>query len=98
MNRPQVKNAIGKNFLSQLESSIASLKHSDARVVVLRSAVEKTFCAGADLKVCKATTLETHEADGRFLPPLFLVPFWRFVLLSTTLGFQKQFSFVFYTA
>jgi len=52
MNRPSVKNAIGKNFLSQLESSIYSLKHSSARVVILRSLVDKTFCAGADLKVC----------------------------------------------
>lgn len=51
MNRPAVKNAIGKNFLNQLEASIASLKHSDARVVILRSLVDKTFCAGADLKV-----------------------------------------------
>lgn len=50
MNRPSVKNAIGKNFLSQLEASIASLKHSKARVVILRSLVDKTFCAGADLK------------------------------------------------
>lgn len=51
MNRPEVKNAIGRNFLSQLEESVAALRHNkNIRVAVLRSAVDGTFCAGADLK------------------------------------------------
>lgn len=51
MNRPEVKNAIGRNFLSQFEESISFLRHSkNTRVVVLKSAVAGTFCAGADLK------------------------------------------------
>lgn len=51
MNRPQVKNAIGKLFLSQLENHLYTLKHCrNTRVVIIKSDVENTFCAGADLK------------------------------------------------
>jgi methylglutaconyl-CoA hydratase len=51
MNRPETKNAIGRTFLTQLEESIAHLRHSKTtRVVILRSDVAGAFCAGADLK------------------------------------------------
>lgn len=60
MNRGHVKNAIGKVFISQLESSIASLKHSKTtKVVILRSLVSNTFCAGADLK--ERATMKQEE-------------------------------------
>eukprot|EP00731_Ephydatia_muelleri_P001568 Em0001g1568a len=51
MNRPAKKNAIGRLFISQMEESLAQLKHdSSVRSVVLRSEVLGTFCSGADLK------------------------------------------------
>jgi methylglutaconyl-CoA hydratase len=51
MNRPEVKNAIGRNFLAQFEDSVSTLRHcKTTRVAVLRSSVDATFCAGADLK------------------------------------------------
>jgi len=51
MHRPTVKNAIGRNFLSQLEQSVGELHHSKPiRAVILRSLVDGVFCAGADLK------------------------------------------------
>lgn len=60
MNRPAVKNAIGKLFISQLESSIASLKHNkQIKTVILRSLVPNAFCAGADLK--ERATMPAHE-------------------------------------
>lgn len=51
MNRPSVRNAIGKVFLSQFENHLYKLKHCrKTRVVIIKSDVENTFCAGADLK------------------------------------------------
>jgi len=63
MKRPEVKNAIGKLFLTQLEDSIEQLKHDkQTRVVILRSLVDGVFCAGADLKE-RATMNETEVAQ-----------------------------------
>lgn len=51
INRPEVKNAIGANFLKEFEDGLNSVRHDkDTRVVVLRSLVPGVFCAGADLK------------------------------------------------
>ena len=51
MNRPKVKNAIGKLFLSQLENHVKVLKHcKNTRVLIIKSDVENAFCSGADLK------------------------------------------------
>jgi len=51
MNRPETKNAIGRVFLDELRSCIAEANaDSKVRVVVLASAVQGAFCAGADLK------------------------------------------------
>lgn len=50
-NRPRAKNAIGKVFLKQLESTLDCLKYDDSlRVLIVRSLVQGVFCAGADLK------------------------------------------------
>lgn len=55
MTRPEARNAIGRQFLRELKGWIANLKSErSARCVVLRSAVPKVFCAGADLKVRSA--------------------------------------------
>lgn len=51
MNRPAVKNALSRKFLKEFKQSLDSIKGgSDTRVVILRSLVDGTFCAGADLK------------------------------------------------
>lgn len=51
MNRPAKKNALGRLFISQMEESLAQLKHdSSVRTVILKSDVPGTFCSGADLK------------------------------------------------
>lgn len=51
MNRPQAKNALSRNFVSQLESCLQYLStESWVRVLILRSDVPGVFCAGADLK------------------------------------------------
>jgi len=53
MNRPHVKNALGRNMLRQFNAALELLKYrTESRVVLLHSAVERVFCAGADLAVC----------------------------------------------
>ncbi|KAJ1508436.1 hypothetical protein HMI54_003231 [Coelomomyces lativittatus] len=51
MNRPAKKNALSKQFLDQFIQCLDFLKSTkDVRAVILQSRVDKTFCAGADLK------------------------------------------------
>eukprot|EP00123_Amoebidium_parasiticum_P010939 comp20420_c0_seq1/m.25896 comp20420_c0_seq1/g.25896 ORF comp20420_c0_seq1/g.25896 comp20420_c0_seq1/m.25896 type:complete len:295 (-) comp20420_c0_seq1:423-1307(-) len=51
LNRPEAKNALGKEFLGQLRAAMDDLRFDPSvRVVILRSSVERVFCAGADLK------------------------------------------------
>jgi methylglutaconyl-CoA hydratase len=50
LNRPQKKNALGKQLLNEFSSHLKNLLHSDCRVLIIRSAVNGVFCAGADLK------------------------------------------------
>ncbi len=57
INRPNAHNALSKETneeLRQLASELAS--NSDVRVVLLRGAGEKSFCAGADLKERKGVS------------------------------------------
>lgn len=61
LNRPQSKNAISMQMLSELEASIFSLHSSSrsssrtpTRALILRSLVPGAFCAGADLKERKS--------------------------------------------
>jgi methylglutaconyl-CoA hydratase len=52
LNRPHARNAIGRNFLAKLRSSIETLQfQNSARVLLICSTVPGVFCAGADLKV-----------------------------------------------
>ncbi|ORY51264.1 ClpP/crotonase [Rhizoclosmatium globosum] len=50
-NRPSTRNALGKTFMSQFRKGLAELRFDDSvRVVIVRSLVDRVFCAGADLK------------------------------------------------
>lgn len=52
MDRPEAKNALGKEMLRGLLSSFEDIsRNSDANVLMICSSVSKVFCAGADLKV-----------------------------------------------
>ena len=56
MNRPERKNAIGKDLLTGLQQTLEAIsKDSSANVVLIRSLVPKVFSAGADLKVGERT-------------------------------------------
>ncbi|XXG77917.1 hypothetical protein AAC387_Pa08g1970 [Persea americana] len=51
LDRPEVKNAIGKDMLKRLQDTLKSISEdSKANVVMICSLVPKVFCAGADLK------------------------------------------------
>ncbi|TPX32431.1 hypothetical protein SmJEL517_g04416 [Synchytrium microbalum] len=59
-NRPASRNALGKVMMQQFREALAELKFdSTTRVVILRSLVDKVFCAGADLK--ERQTMPIHE-------------------------------------
>lgn len=51
LERPETKNAIGRDMLKGLEYTFESVNNDDtAKVLMIRSSVPKVFCAGADLK------------------------------------------------
>jgi len=67
LNRPEVRNALDEALLRELEAALRRLEDDpDARVVVLRGAGERAFCAGADLKrvADRGTTLQARESFG----------------------------------
>ncbi|KAL2719326.1 hypothetical protein V1478_010788 [Vespula squamosa] len=51
LNRPNTRNAFGKNLVLQLNNTISTIKQDDKlRVLIIRSLVPFVFCAGADLR------------------------------------------------
>ncbi len=65
LNRPEVRNALSPAMLRELEAVLGALEADpEARVVVLRGAGDRAFCAGADLKGVgdRGTTLAAREA------------------------------------
>lgn len=68
LNRPEAKNAIGVQLLGELEECIEKV-HFDrsTRVLIVRSSVPNTFCAGADLKERKSMSVDQVD---RFLSSL----------------------------
>ena len=52
LDRPEAKNAIGKEMLRGLQNIFEAInRDASANVVMLSSSVPRVFCAGADLKV-----------------------------------------------
>ncbi|MDG5487355.1 enoyl-CoA hydratase/isomerase family protein [Sphingomonas sp. BGYR3] len=49
LNRPGARNALATRHWLRLAEAVAAIADSDARVVLLRSADPRCFCAGADL-------------------------------------------------
>jgi enoyl-CoA hydratase/carnithine racemase len=51
LNRPEARNALNQTVIRELGAALARLEGDvEARVVVIRGAGERAFCAGADLK------------------------------------------------
>jgi enoyl-CoA hydratase/carnithine racemase len=67
INREDKRNALSRDVLQGLLDAVRAVASDDeANVVVVRSAGEKVFCAGADLAVMgnDATGFEQHEGRG----------------------------------
>ena len=59
-NRPQTRNALGKNVVAMFEDAIRTIRFDrNARVLILASDVKGAFCSGADLK--ERATMKVHE-------------------------------------
>jgi methylglutaconyl-CoA hydratase len=51
LSRPQVKNALGKRLIQEMQEHISTLRSSKScRVLIVNSSTTGIFCAGADLK------------------------------------------------
>ncbi|CAG8633278.1 4105_t:CDS:10, partial [Paraglomus occultum] len=51
INRPKAKNALSRKLVESFRKAVGLLKHdNETRVVLLKSMVQGSFCAGADLK------------------------------------------------
>ncbi|KAG9154318.1 hypothetical protein Leryth_000757 [Lithospermum erythrorhizon] len=63
LDRPEAKNAIGKDMLWGLRHTFEALnRDSSANVLMISSSVPKVFCAGADLKERKTMSpSEVHD-------------------------------------
>ncbi|KAJ9537384.1 hypothetical protein OSB04_030117 [Centaurea solstitialis] len=61
MDRPEAKNALGRDLLRGLQSSFEAISaESAANVLMICSSVSRVFCAGADLK--ERRTMSSSEA------------------------------------
>src|SRR5437868_10651998 len=65
INREDKRNALNAAVLRGMLAAVSD-PPEDARVILLRSAGDRVFCAGADLAMMgeDATGLEVHEARG----------------------------------
>ncbi|KAJ1549477.1 hypothetical protein HK405_001912 [Cladochytrium tenue] len=62
LNRPDARNALGRALVASLRAKLLELRFDDStRVVILRSLVERVFCAGADLK--ERASMSPAEVD-----------------------------------
>ena len=65
--RPEAKNAIGRQFLRELQECLAQVaQERTTRCLLVRSTVPGVFCAGADLKV-----RPLGQSQGRGSNPFF---------------------------
>jgi enoyl-CoA hydratase/carnithine racemase len=90
LNRPEVRNALNAAVLSELEAALRRLEEDpDARVVVLRGAGDRAFCAGADLKHVgdRGTTLQARESFGGLARILELMSRMRTPVIAQVHGY-----------
>jgi methylglutaconyl-CoA hydratase len=73
LNRPEKRNAVSFELVTDFMSALAEVEASDAHVLIITGA-GKAFCAGLDLEDLKRLTGKTHEqniADSRTMAHLF---------------------------
>src|SRR5262249_14910985 len=74
LNRPQARNAISKQLLAELSHEINTIRdepeNGPTRALILASAVNESFCAGADLK--ERATFTQDECVTSLFPPHYI--------------------------
>lgn len=69
LNRPEQRNALGKDIREGLRAAWRRFEHdNDLRVAILTGAGEKAFCAGGDLKEMVETKMAVPPRDMFALP------------------------------
>ena len=90
LNRPEVRNALSRTLVREIESALEQYERDpDARVIVLAGAGDKAFCAGADLKGVgdRGTTLQAREAFSGLARILELITRMRTPVIAQVHGF-----------
>ncbi len=90
LNRPEVRNALNHALISELEAALRRLEADPAaRVIVLRGAGDRAFCAGADLKGVgdRGTTLQARESFSGLARVLELMARMRTPVIAQVHGF-----------
>jgi len=67
LNRPEVRNALNPTMIHEIDAALRAFDlDPEARVVLIRGAGDRAFCAGADLKAVlgHASALEVREHFG----------------------------------
>jgi len=73
LNRPEKRNAISPEMISDLMNALDQVERSSARVVILTGA-GRAFCAGMDLEALRnlaSQTPEQHAADAERMGQMF---------------------------
>ena len=90
LNRPEVRNALSRTLVREIESALEQYERDpDARVIVLAGAGDKAFCAGADLKGVgdRGTTLQARESFSGLARILELITRMRTPVIAQVHGF-----------
>lgn len=62
IDRPGARNALALQTMDELDEALESVRVQRARVLVIRGAGEKAFCAGGDIKELEAMRTESEAA------------------------------------
>jgi enoyl-CoA hydratase/carnithine racemase len=90
LNRPDVRNALSRTMVREVETALGAFEaDANARVVVLAGAGDRAFCAGADLKGVgdRGTTLEARESFSGLARILELITRMRTPVVAQVHGF-----------
>ena len=90
LNRPEVRNALSRTLVQELEAALAAAEaDAEARVIVLAGAGDKAFCAGADLKGVgdRGTTLQARESFGELARILEAIPRMKTPVIAQVHGY-----------
>lgn len=82
LNRPEVRNALSPELISELLLALGLVKDDpDIRVVILRGAGDKAFCAGGDL-----ARMRENSAEGAMVMRQFVSHFANLMLALDEVG------------